>query len=77
MRGLSDITIPDDVVLAVTIRGVVRVWTLGGHELKNNETVTENESKQVDCINPVSMTCCVYNQRTVLLVSAQCWQVRI
>ncbi|XP_065568278.1 WD repeat-containing protein 7-like isoform X2 [Artemia franciscana] len=66
---------PDDVVLAVTIRGVVRVWTLGGHELKNNETVTENESKQVDCINPVSMTCCVYNQRTVLLVSAQCWQI--
>lgn len=65
----------DDVVLALTTTGTVKVWTLFGHETKNSEPFYENESKQIRCLNALSMTCCAYNQRTVLIVCSKYWQV--
>ena len=38
----------DDVVLALTISGTVKVWTLNGQEDKT-KAVLENESKQIRC----------------------------
>lgn len=38
----------DDVVLAITTTGVVKVWTLVGNENKYSEPIYENESKQVN-----------------------------
>lgn len=65
----------DDVVLALTTTGTVKVWTLLGHENKHSEPIYENESKQIRCLNAISMNCCAYNQRTVLIVCAKYWQI--
>ena len=65
----------DDVVLALTTTGTVKVWTLSGEEAAGSETVYENESKRIRCANAVSMTCCVYNMRTVLVVCAKYWNI--
>jgi len=64
----------DDVVLALTISGTVKVWTLNGEE-DNKNRILENESKQIRCLNALSMTCCVYNMRTVLVVCNTYWNV--
>ena len=71
----------DDVVLALTTAGTVKVWTLagdegqpGGPDLQQNP-VYENESKQIRCLNAISMTCCVYNMRTVLVVCSTYWNI--
>jgi len=64
----------DDVVLALTISGTVKVWTLNGQE-DRSKAILENESKQIRCMNAVGMTCCVYNMRTVLVVCTQFWSV--
>lgn len=37
----------DDVVLAITTTGTVKVWTLLGNENKHSEPIYENESKEV------------------------------
>lgn len=37
----------DDVVLAITTTGTVKVWTLIGNENKYSEPIYENESKEV------------------------------
>ena len=65
----------DDVVLALTTTGTVKVWTLNGDEHLTTDPILENESKQIRCINAVSMTCCVYNMRTVLVVCATYWSI--
>lgn len=66
----------DDVVLGLTTSGVVKVWTVGAQDLNNvGEPVLEHESKQIRCLNATSMTCCLYNQRTVIIVSPKNWQV--
>ncbi|PNF24262.1 WD repeat-containing protein 7, partial [Cryptotermes secundus] len=65
----------DDVVLGLTTTGTVKVWTLFGQETKNSEPFYENESKQIRCLNALSMTCCAYNQRTVLIVCSKYWQI--
>ena len=66
----------DDVVLGLTTSGVVKVWTVSQQDLSNNgEPVFEHESKQIRCLNATSMTCCLYNQRTVIIVSPKHWQV--
>lgn len=68
----------DDVVLGLTTSGVVKVWTVGAQDLNNSgEPVLEHESKQIRCLNATSMTCCLYNQRTVIIVSPKTWQVKI
>ena len=64
----------DDVVLALTISGTVKVWTLNGQE-DRSKAILENESKQIRCMNAVGMTCCVYNMRTVLVVCTQFWSI--
>ena len=64
----------DDVVLALTISGTVKVWTLNGQEDKT-AAILENESKQIRCLNALSLTCCVYNMRTVLIVCNTYWNV--
>ncbi len=63
----------DDVVLALTTTGTVKVWTLTGNETAGNEPILENESKHIRCVNAVSMACCVYNMRTVLVVCSTFW----
>lgn len=65
----------DDVVLAITTTGTVKVWSLFGKEQQTKEPIYENESKQIKCMNALAMTCCAYNHRTVLLVSSGSWQV--
>ncbi|CAG9764387.1 unnamed protein product [Ceutorhynchus assimilis] len=65
----------DDVVLALTTTGMVKVWTLLGHENKHSEPIYENESKQIRILNAVCLQCCAYNQRTVLVVCTKYWQI--
>ncbi|XP_016841800.1 WD repeat-containing protein 7 isoform X9 [Nasonia vitripennis] len=65
----------NDVVLALTTTGTVKVWTLLGHENRNSEPLYEHESKQIRCLNALAMTCCPYNQRTVLIVCSKYWQI--
>ncbi|XP_014203336.1 WD repeat-containing protein 7 isoform X3 [Copidosoma floridanum] len=65
----------DDVVLALTTTGTVKVWTLSGHENRHSEPLYENESKQIRCLNALSMICCPDNQRTVLIVCSKYWQI--
>ena len=70
----------DDVVLALTTTGTVKVWTLTGEEGSgagpgNNEPILENESKQIRCLGAVSMTCCVYNMRTVRSIRKYCIEI--
>ncbi|XP_060537415.1 WD repeat-containing protein 7 isoform X2 [Cylas formicarius] len=65
----------DDVVLAITTTGMVKVWTLLGHENKHSEPIYENESKQIRTLNAVCLQCCAYNQRTVLVVCTKYWQI--
>uniref|UniRef100_A0A1L8DNJ5 Putative wd40 domain protein n=2 Tax=Nyssomyia neivai TaxID=330878 RepID=A0A1L8DNJ5_9DIPT len=65
----------DDVVLAITTTGTVKVWTLLGNENKYSEPIYENESKQIRCLNAITMSCCSQNQRTVLIVCAKYWQI--
>ena len=65
----------EDVVIGVSIAGVVKVWTLTGHEVRSSEPIYEDESKPIRCLNAIRMTCCLYNQRTVLVVCTKYWQV--
>lgn len=65
----------DDVIVAISNSGTVKVWTLSSAE-KPEKEVFENESKQIRCLNAHTLRCCPYNQRTVLLVCAKFWQVR-
>lgn len=65
----------DDVVLALTTTGTVKVWTLNGSETKATEPLFEDESKQIRCLNALTLTCCSQNQRTVLIVCSKYWQI--
>lgn len=65
----------DDVVLALTTTGTVKVWTLNGSETKFSDPLFEDESKQIKCLNAITLTCCSQNQRTVLIVCSKYWQV--
>lgn len=55
--------------------GIVKVWALSGNETKSSEPIYEDESKPIRCLNAIKLTCCAYNQRTVLIVCAKYWQV--
>ncbi|XP_073987557.1 WD repeat-containing protein Rbcn-3B isoform X4 [Rhodnius prolixus] len=65
----------EDVVLALTTTGTVKMWTLSGNESKSSPPVFENESKQIRCLNALAMSCCSQNQRTVLIVASKYWQI--
>lgn len=65
----------DDVVIGISIAGVVKVWALTGNEINSLDPIYEDESKPLRCLNAIKLTCCIYNQRTVLVVCAKYWQV--
>uniref|UniRef100_A0A1B6CWJ7 WD repeat-containing protein 7 n=1 Tax=Clastoptera arizonana TaxID=38151 RepID=A0A1B6CWJ7_9HEMI len=65
----------EDVVLALTTTGTVKVWTLTGSENKHSDPIFEDESKQIRCLNAVTLTCCKQNQRTVLIACSKYWQI--
>jgi len=66
----------DDVVLGLTTTGTVKVWTLEDTNYgPTNTPVYENESKQIRCLNALTMACCSQHHRTVLIVCSKCWQV--
>ena len=67
--------ISDDVILALTINGTVKVWTINESEFKSREPLYENESKQIRIRTASCLICCKYNNRTVLIVSSHHWQV--
>ena len=49
------------------------MWTLNGDEERTaaSEPLLENESKHIRCVNALALNCCVYNMRTVLIVTAR------
>lgn len=65
----------DDVIVAVTNSGMVKVWTIPGGESKPGPQIFEDESKQIRCLNAQTLRCCAYNQRTVLIVCSKYWQI--
>ncbi|KAG1680482.1 WD repeat-containing protein 7 [Nymphon striatum] len=75
MHILRPVKRDDDVVLALSTSGHVKIWTLNGSESKNSEPIFENESKPISCYAALSLTCCPYNQRTVLIVCTKSWQI--
>ncbi|XP_075211701.1 WD repeat-containing protein Rbcn-3B isoform X3 [Lycorma delicatula] len=75
LHVLRPIKRKDDVVLALTTTGTVKVWTLSGSETKASEPFFEHESKQIRCLNALCMCCCAQNQRTVLIVCSKYWQI--
>ncbi|XP_050439135.1 WD repeat-containing protein 7 isoform X2 [Adelges cooleyi] len=69
-------TCKDDVVLGLTTTGTVKVWTLEQRDYgPTDPPVYENESKQIRCLNALTMACCTQHQRTVLIVCSKCWQI--
>lgn len=65
----------DDVVIGLSLAGVVKVWTLSGNESRSSEPIYENEFKPLRCSNPLKLVCCSYNLRTVLVISRKNWQI--
>ncbi|XP_042906902.1 WD repeat-containing protein 7 isoform X2 [Parasteatoda tepidariorum] len=64
----------DDIVVGLSASGYIKVWTITGNEAKN-ERVYEDESKPIRCLNALKLTCCAFNQRTLLIVCTKYWQV--
>ncbi|KAG8181336.1 hypothetical protein JTE90_017504 [Oedothorax gibbosus] len=64
----------DDVIVGLSASGFVKIWTLSGSEPKT-EPVYEDESKPIRCLNALKLTCCAYNQRTVLIICTKYWQI--
>lgn len=64
-----------DVVVAININGMVKVWTLVGTETRSSEPIYENESKQIRCLSALTMVCCQFNLRTILIVCSKYWQI--
>lgn len=65
----------EDVVVGLSISGVVKVWTLSGNESRSSEPIYENESKQIRCLKALNMICCKFNPRTILVICAKFWHV--
>ncbi|CAL1530657.1 unnamed protein product [Lymnaea stagnalis] len=66
----------DDVVLAITNSGTVKVWTISSStQDQKGGKIPEDESKQIRCLNAQTLTCCPGNLRTVLIVCSKYWQV--
>ncbi|XP_075549520.1 WD repeat-containing protein 7-like isoform X2 [Dermacentor variabilis] len=65
----------DDVVVAINASGMAKVWTLTPDDYKSSIPLYENESKTLRCLNTLCLACCAYNQRTILVVTANCWHI--
>ncbi|KAI8441558.1 hypothetical protein MSG28_015140 [Choristoneura fumiferana] len=74
-RKRSNITTGTDSAPRRTAPPPLSVWSLLGHENKQSEPIYENESKQIRCLNALSLNCCAHNQRTVLIVCAKYCQI--
>ncbi|KAK3803272.1 hypothetical protein RRG08_021472 [Elysia crispata] len=64
----------EDVVIAITNSGTVKLWTLPNPEQKGTK-IGEDESKQIRCLNAQTLRCCPDNLRTVLIVCSKYWQI--
>ncbi|GFR73165.1 WD repeat-containing protein 7 [Elysia marginata] len=64
----------EDVVIAITNSGTVKLWTIPNPEQKGNK-IGEDESKQIRCLNAQTLRCCPDNLRTVLIVCSKYWQI--
>ena len=51
------------------------MWTVSEREVRPREPIFEHESKIIRSLNALCLVCCTYNQRTVLIVSQDDWQV--
>jgi hypothetical protein len=65
----------EDVVVGLTVSGVVKVWTLSGNETRSSEPIYENESKQIRALNAISLIACQFNLRTMLVICSKYWQI--
>ncbi|XP_049525058.1 WD repeat-containing protein 7-like [Dermacentor silvarum] len=65
----------DDVVVALNASGVAKVWSLSPDDYRSHSPLYESESKTLKCLNTLCLTCCAYNQRTILVVTANCWHI--
>ncbi|CAL8086757.1 unnamed protein product [Orchesella dallaii] len=65
----------DDVILATTISGTVKVWTINEQEFREKTPLYENESKTIRTKNVSTLVCCLFNNRTVLIVADKVWQI--
>ncbi|XP_077994081.1 WD repeat-containing protein 7-like isoform X2 [Glandiceps talaboti] len=65
----------EDVIIALTTSGTLKVWTLTGSESKDSEPIFEDESKPLRCLNAQTLTCCAFTLRTVLVVCSKYWQI--
>lgn len=69
------LNLADEVILGVTTGGWVKVWTVNEKEVRPREQICEHESKLIHSLNALCLVCCAYNQRTVLIVTQEDWQV--
>ena len=53
------------------------MWTVCEKEVRPREPIYEHESKMIHSLNALCLVCCAYNQRTVLIVTQDDWQVMI
>lgn len=65
----------EDVIVGLSISGVIKMWTLSGNETRSSEPIFEHESRQIRSLNALDMICCQFNPRTVLVVCSKCWQI--
>ncbi|XP_064472350.1 WD repeat-containing protein 7-like isoform X2 [Ornithodoros turicata] len=65
----------DDTVFGLSVSGTVKVWKINLDEMQGTDQVYEVESKPIRCLNALRLTCCTFNQRTLLVVCAKYWQV--
>ncbi|XP_003744606.1 WD repeat-containing protein 7 [Galendromus occidentalis] len=66
----------DDILVALSSTGYMKVWRVDEQEaLQNGKVLFEGESKPIDCYHAVGLSCCMYNQRTVLIICPLAWHV--
>ncbi|XP_063715280.1 WD repeat-containing protein 7-like isoform X3 [Symsagittifera roscoffensis] len=63
----------EDVVVALTLSGHVKVWSLSSTDRKEMEFIPEEQSKSIRCMNPCHMTCCSANQKLLLIITEAEW----
>ncbi|XP_072038348.1 WD repeat-containing protein 7-like isoform X2 [Amphiura filiformis] len=66
----------EDVVIGLSKTGMLKVWSLSGLEGKEPGTTHyEEECKPLRCQNALTLSCCAFTLRTVLIVCSKAWQI--
>lgn len=65
----------DDVIVGVSITGMIKLWTLSANEVKGSEIV-EHEFKKSLCENASTLTSCPGKQRIFIIVCPKFFQVK-